>query len=191
VFSRIPIHKTPEVYRSCDILLKLSTVEGMFGPPLEMFHCGGTALVFDVTGHDEYIRAGKNAIVVQGRDTGRVVEEIRNLLLNREHLEALKSSAINTASCWPDWHQSSAQFGKWIGAILEGSATDRKALQESVQAAWQCYKENEKLRMKENPSIVWRYKINKLVLKFPARIQDSIKQLRTLAEVSFPPRQVS
>ncbi|WP_220273720.1 hypothetical protein [Pseudomonas aeruginosa] len=40
---------TPDIYRSCDILVKLSTVEGMFGPPLEIFHCGGTAIVFDVT----------------------------------------------------------------------------------------------------------------------------------------------
>jgi hypothetical protein len=41
---------TPLVYRSCDILGKLSYVEGMFGPPLEMFHCGWTAIVYNVTG---------------------------------------------------------------------------------------------------------------------------------------------
>jgi len=55
VFSMLPIEKTPEIYRSCDVLVKLSYVEGMFGPPLEMFHCGGTAVVYDVTGYDEYI----------------------------------------------------------------------------------------------------------------------------------------
>jgi len=58
-FSRVAIEKTPEIYRSCDVLVKLSYVEGMFGPPLEMFHCGGTAIVYDVTGHDEYIKHKK------------------------------------------------------------------------------------------------------------------------------------
>lgn len=61
VFSQVPIHETPEIYRSCDLLLKLSYVEGMFGPPLEIFHCGGTALVYDVTGHDEYIVHNQNS----------------------------------------------------------------------------------------------------------------------------------
>ena len=37
VFSRLPIEDTAKVYRSCDVLVKLSLVEGMFGPPLEMF----------------------------------------------------------------------------------------------------------------------------------------------------------
>lgn len=31
VFSKIPIHKVQEVYNSCDVLVKLSKVEGMFG----------------------------------------------------------------------------------------------------------------------------------------------------------------
>jgi hypothetical protein len=60
VFSRVPILKTPEIYRSCDVVVKLSYVEGMFGPPLEMFHCGGTAIVYNVTGHDEYIIHDRN-----------------------------------------------------------------------------------------------------------------------------------
>ncbi|MFN7093828.1 MAG: glycosyltransferase, partial [Burkholderiales bacterium] len=55
VFSKVPITKVPEIYRSCDVIVKLSYVEGMFGPPLEMFHCGGTAIVYNVTGHEEYI----------------------------------------------------------------------------------------------------------------------------------------
>ncbi|MGA9869453.1 MAG: hypothetical protein WBQ75_23710, partial [Acetobacteraceae bacterium] len=61
VFSRLPIASVPAIYRSCDVIVKLSYVEGMFGPPLEMFHCGGTAIVYAVTGHDEYIRHGVNA----------------------------------------------------------------------------------------------------------------------------------
>jgi hypothetical protein len=59
------------VYRSCDDILKLSLVESMFGPPLEMFHCGGTAIVYNVTGHDEYIVHGRNALVAEPQRGGR------------------------------------------------------------------------------------------------------------------------
>jgi len=36
-------------YARSDVLLKLSSVEGMFGPPLEAFHRGATAVVTPVT----------------------------------------------------------------------------------------------------------------------------------------------
>ena len=86
-FSRIPIHKTAEIYRSCDVLVKLSYVEGMFGPPLEMFHCGGTAIVYDVTGHEEYIEDGKNAIVVKKDNEEEVVSWLKKLKCDPVFLE--------------------------------------------------------------------------------------------------------
>src|SRR6266699_3944171 len=52
-FLSVPIDAVPAIMRSCHVLVKLSTVEGMFGPPLEMFHCGGTAVTSDVTGSEE------------------------------------------------------------------------------------------------------------------------------------------
>lgn len=69
--------KQPEIYRSCDVIVKLSYIEGMFGPPLEMFHCGGTAIVYDVTGHDEYIVHEKNALVVKTDDDKQVINYIK------------------------------------------------------------------------------------------------------------------
>ena len=43
------------LYADTDVVLKLSRIEGMFGPPLEGFHCGATCVVTPVTGHDEYV----------------------------------------------------------------------------------------------------------------------------------------
>ena len=43
-----------EIYNQCDVLLKMSKVEGVFGPPLEMMACGGTCVVGNVSGYDEY-----------------------------------------------------------------------------------------------------------------------------------------
>ncbi|MER2419141.1 glycosyltransferase, partial [Klebsiella pneumoniae] len=107
VFSRVPMKVTPDIYRSCDILVKLSTVEGMFGPPLEIFHCGGTAIVFDVTGHDEYIVDGQNACVVHRGDMDGVVTTLRRLLNDRTELARLQAGALKTAEAWVSWDASS------------------------------------------------------------------------------------
>ncbi len=109
-FSRIPINKTSEIYRSCDVLVKLSYVEGMFGPPLEMFHCGGTAIVYDVTGHEEFIEDGKNAIVVKKDNEYEVVSGLKKLMSDPVFLAALKIEAIKTAEKWPDWDKATKGF---------------------------------------------------------------------------------
>jgi len=106
VFSRVPIAETPPIYRSCDAIVKLSYVEGMFGPPLEMFHCGGTAVVYDVTGHEEYIRHGENALVAAMGDEAEVLRHIERLRGDPELLAALKARAAETAREWIDWPAS-------------------------------------------------------------------------------------
>ena len=110
VFSRVPIFDTPPIYRSCDVILKLSYVEGMSGPPLEMYHCGGTSITYDVTGHDEYIVHGENGLVVARNDDKKVIEYINKLKHERTYLEKLKENAIKTANKWPGWEDSSRQF---------------------------------------------------------------------------------
>lgn len=117
VFSRVPILETARVYRSCDVLVKLSYVEGMFGPPLEMFHCGGTSITYDVTGHDEYIKNGENAIVIPTDHEEEVVEAINRLKLDKNELARLKKNAAQTAAEWPDWEMSSAAFIRALSDI--------------------------------------------------------------------------
>lgn len=121
VFSRIPILKTPEVYRSCDLLIKLSYVEGMFGPPLEMFHCGGTAIVYDVTGHDEYIIHNKNGIVVKTDDEQAVIDSINSLKRDPALLKRLKEGSKETALRWNDWETASEHFEKAICELIIAS----------------------------------------------------------------------
>ena len=117
VFSQVPIDEAAKVYSSCDVVVKLSYVEGMFGPPLEMFHCGGTAIVYDVTGHDEYIVDQYNALVVKRDDEAGVVSAINRLVYDRAYLEELKRHALETAAKWKDWGASSALFLKKLDAL--------------------------------------------------------------------------
>lgn len=110
VFSRVPINECAKIYRSCDVIVKLSYVEGMFGPPLEMFHCGGTAIAYDVTGHDEYMENEKNSLIVKTDDEQGVVDAINRLYDDRNLLNNLKKHALVTAKNWPNWDKATDAF---------------------------------------------------------------------------------
>lgn len=150
IFCQIPIAATPEVYRSCDILVKLSYVEGMFGPPLEMFHCGGTCLVYDVTGHDEYIEDGVNGFIVKTNDESGVVSRLNQLKAFPELLSHLKVGAIATARQWIDWDRSNVLFFDALDATARGTAVTRTALERHSRRIWHFYesarRENERLQ---------------------------------------------
>lgn len=191
VFSRVPILRTPQVYRSCDVLLKLSTVEGMFGPPLEMFHCGGTSVVLNVSGHDEYIRHKHNALVVSGLNPANVIEALRSLLSDRKQLETLKKGARQTASDWPDWGSSSAEFTRWVALQLqEGRTTELDKMGALIQAAWNVYARAERDRLEANPSIGWANRLKGLAHRLSRINQERILGIRATAEAAFPPKQI-
>lgn len=118
VFSQVPIERTPEIYRSCDVLLKLSTVEGLFGPPLEIFHCGGTAAVLEVSGHDEYIVDKKNAFVIRREFFDQDLKQLKALIQDEVYLSKLKEGAGNTATLWPSWDEASSRMFESITQIL-------------------------------------------------------------------------
>jgi hypothetical protein len=92
-----------DVFATTHVLLKLSRVEGMAGPPLEAFHMGATAVVTPVTGHEEYIRHGHNAIVVGYDDPFGTTRALDLLGRDRSLLHTLRSNAHRTAAEWPDW----------------------------------------------------------------------------------------
>ena len=104
-------------YRWSDVIVKTSRVEGMFGPPLEAFHCGATAIVTPVTGHEEYILNGKNSIVVAWDDVDRLSSELDILASNRGLLRDLKDGALETAKSWIDWDESSVKFNEALNRI--------------------------------------------------------------------------
>ena len=116
-FVKIPVESTPVIYRSCDVLLKLSKVEGMFGPPLEMFHCGGTAITYDVTGSEEYLVSGRNSVIIPMDDEKAVAEAVRSLKTSPGLLRELRAGALATAAAWPDWPTSSAEFERIVAAV--------------------------------------------------------------------------
>ncbi len=96
-----------ELYSETDVVLKLSRVEGMFGPPLEGFHHGATCVVTPVTGHDEYVVHGWNGLVVDWDDVRGAGRQLDLLSRDRRLLHFLRRNAVQTARAWPSWEQSS------------------------------------------------------------------------------------
>ncbi|MDX6424181.1 MAG: hypothetical protein QOI67_1652, partial [Gaiellaceae bacterium] len=93
------------LYGESDVLLKLSSVEGMFGPPLEAFHRGATCVTTAVTGYDEYIEHRWNALTCDWDDRGGAARALDLLARDRRLLHHLRCNALHTARGWPDWEQ--------------------------------------------------------------------------------------
>ncbi|MEW6068865.1 MAG: glycosyltransferase family 4 protein [Nitrospirota bacterium] len=117
-FEKVPMTKMKEIYSSCDILLKLSRVEGFFGPPLEMMACGGVCVIGKVTGYDEYIVDGENAIVVDPTNIDQARSAVLKIMEDRELREKLKKNGLETAKQW-DWEKSIDKLEQYFMEIAE------------------------------------------------------------------------
>lgn len=130
----LSIEEMADEYRSCDVLVKLSRVEGMFGPPLEAFGCGATAVVTPVTGHDEYIKHNENALVVNWDDPRSVASAVDRLARDRTLLSRLQTNAIQTATNWPSWGASSREFERALLSIMDRDASNGFPSQSAAKA---------------------------------------------------------
>lgn len=139
IFSAINIQDLGKIYRSCDVLVKLSTSEGMFGPPLEIFHCGGTAITYNVSGHEEYLVDGVNSLVIPMGDENLALKAINSLSEDTLLLNRLKGGAKKTAEEWPDWEASSIRFEEGLIWASNNTQITRDALFQAIQASTKTY----------------------------------------------------
>ena len=104
-FEKVPMNMMRRIYSSCDILLKLSKVEGFFGPPLEMMACGGVPIVAKVTGYDEYIIDGHNALVTESDNIPKTKKLLQKLIDDQKLYNLLKSNSQKTVKKM-SWNKS-------------------------------------------------------------------------------------
>jgi O-antigen biosynthesis protein len=116
-----------DVYARSDVVLKLSGVEGMFGPPLEGFHRGATCVVTPVTGHEEYVEHGFNGLVCDWDDPRGTARLLDLLASDRRLLHHLRFNALETARAWPTWEQSSQFMAGALRAIHRRPPPDATA----------------------------------------------------------------
>lgn len=165
IFSRVPFTEMPAIYRSCDILLKLSTVEGFFGPPLEMMACGGTAVVSKVTGYDEYIRDGENALAVEMDDEKAACEAINRLVKDSQLRKKLSQNGMATARSM-DWSQRSPLFEQAMLRLMERTAPLSIVLKNDYRVTNELRKQSARISYIHKEIFNWRpFRLWKSLLK--------------------------
>jgi glycosyltransferase involved in cell wall biosynthesis len=112
------------LYGQTDVVLKLARVEGMAGPPLEGFHLGATCVTTPVTGHDEYIADGRNALLTSFDDERGTSRILDLLARDRRLLHELRLSALRTARSWPSTEQSTAMLLLTLRRIVAAPSPD-------------------------------------------------------------------
>jgi O-antigen biosynthesis protein len=120
VLGRVPHAELAKLYAESHVVLKLSRVEGVYGPPLEGFHMGATCVTTAVTGHDEYVEHGWNALVVDWDDTRGTARALDLLARDRRLLHYLRHNALLSARGWPSWEQQGAVMAAALRAIRRG-----------------------------------------------------------------------
>lgn len=112
-FEKVPFEKMRNIYSACDIFIKMSKVEGFFGPPMEAMTCGCAVVVGKVSGYDEYIKHRYNALVVEKGDVQKAREYV-NLLINDDILRnKLIENGLKVANNW-SWDRSIGFLEKMI-----------------------------------------------------------------------------
>lgn len=135
VLESVPYREMPSVYASCDVLVKLSNAEGMFGPPLEMFATGGTAIAWDVPGSEEYLSHRYNCLLAPMNSLPAVQRAIAELERSPPLVRELQRNARRTAEAWPDWNDQTPRIIETVEGVPE---TSRAGLLRAIEAyrAW-------------------------------------------------------
>lgn len=104
-FDSVPMDKMKHIYSSCDVLLKMSSVESFCLPALEMMACGGTVVLNRFKGLEEFVVDGHNGLVVDLGDIEGAKRAMNMLIENPELREELSANARETAKQW-GWERS-------------------------------------------------------------------------------------
>ena len=114
----------------------------MFGPPLEMFHCGGTAIVFNVSGCEEYMVNGLNSIIVEKDDENGVINAINKLNKDKELLNNLKENAVKTAITWRNWEEAAKEYSDVVKGLNDKNNLRINEQLVVISKIWEKYEEN-------------------------------------------------
>ena len=118
-FEKVPIDKNERDILQLRYSFEAQQSGGLFRPALEMMACGGVCVVGAVTGHDEYIADGENALVVDPTDINGAREAVQRLIADRNLREKLRENGLRTAAQWP-WEPSIDRLEKYFSEIAAG-----------------------------------------------------------------------
>ncbi|MBU9662039.1 glycosyltransferase [Burkholderia multivorans] len=120
-FEAVEMNQMRHIYSACDIFIKMSRVEGFFGPPMEAMACGCSVVVGKVTGWDEYIVHEGNALVVEQGDIEGAKIAVKRLLDDPDLRARLIEGGKKTASEWT-WEKSGKAMLEVVDAPVTGTS---------------------------------------------------------------------
>jgi len=163
-------------YRDSDVVLKLSRVEGMAAPPLEGFHCGATCVTTPVTGHDEYVIDGENALITSWDDVRGTARLLDLLAADRALLERLRSRALETARAWPSTAESTAEMAEALTAIAADASQDPTAAAAAMASAIRVMLTGAAARDREHARLQARMdRVERIVNRGPLRLARRLR----------------
>jgi glycosyltransferase involved in cell wall biosynthesis len=158
-------------YARTDVVLKLSRVEGMAGPPLEGFHMGATCITTPVTGHDEYIADGRNALLASWDDQRGTSRALDLLARDRRLLHELRLSALRTARSWPSTEQSTAMLFLALRRIVAAPSPDPTGAAASMAADIRMTMQRHQAAERDHERLVMRMsRIESLLSRGPLKV---------------------
>jgi glycosyltransferase involved in cell wall biosynthesis len=171
VLGPLSAREMAEVYARTDVVLKLSRVEGMAAPPLEGFHCGATCVTTPVTGHEEYIADGRNALLTSWDDERGTARLLDLLGRDRRLLHELRTSAVRTARSWPSVGQSTAMLALALHRIAAAPSPDPTGAAASVAADIRMTMQRQHTRDRDHERLQVRMRrIESLLSRGPLRL---------------------
>lgn len=126
--SSLSFQEMGKLYREHHVLVKTPLAEGMFGPPLEAFHCGTPAIVTPVSGSEEYVVDGYNALVVGWDNPGQLSAAVDALAGHPERWQTLSTGALKTAEAWPTWEDQARRFEEALVRVSSFSKLTQRDL---------------------------------------------------------------
>ncbi|HXB16056.1 MAG TPA: glycosyltransferase family 4 protein [Solirubrobacteraceae bacterium] len=185
-----------ELYGRSDVLLKLSSVEGMFGPPLEAFHRGATCVVTPVTGYDEYVEHGWNGLLTDWEDLRGTARQLDLLARDRALLAFLRTNALETARAWPSWDQASQFMAGALQAILREPAPGGAAAAGRMLADLRGGLEDYHLHLRERAVNAYRLqriqaRVRGVLSLWPVRRLLALRRFRAVQIAARPARPVT
>ena len=119
VHSNIHFEQVAEVYASCDILIKSSSLESFSYPPLEMIATGGFAVVAANAGNIEYLESGRNCLLYELGDVNTAFDHVISLIENPELQQRLFENGLQTARD-RDWNTISPTILEKYCSLIDG-----------------------------------------------------------------------
>jgi glycosyltransferase involved in cell wall biosynthesis len=93
----VPYEQMPEIYRSCDILLKTSVFESFSYPPLEMMATGGYVVCLPNEGNVEYLQDEVNCLFYEQGNLKQARSQIQRIAEDAQLRATLYANGVRTA----------------------------------------------------------------------------------------------